>query len=103
MSAGSVAMAGWSARIRRDDGALAALGGEWDELHGRCRTATPFQAHAWVESWWRHYGTTSRGTPGRLRVVTVRHDGRLVAAAALVLRRRGFWKVLSPVDRKSVV
>ncbi len=92
MSAAPVVAAGWSAQVRRDDGALGALAEEWDELHRRCRTATPFQTHAWVQSWWRQYGT-----PGRLRVVTVRRDGRLVAAAALLLRRRGCWSVLGPV------
>ncbi len=52
------------------------------DLHGRCRTATPFQSHAWLSSWWLSYGI-----PGRLRVVLVRDaaDGRLLAAAPLWL------------------
>jgi CelD/BcsL family acetyltransferase involved in cellulose biosynthesis len=83
---------GWSAEIRRDDACLATLRAEWDDLYRRCAAATTFQSHAWLESWWRHYGTT-----GRLRVVLVRHSGRLVAAAALTLRRRGLFAVLEPL------
>ncbi|AUG80298.1 hypothetical protein CFP65_5601 [Kitasatospora sp. MMS16-BH015] len=72
----------WSAEVLRSDDALDTLADEWDDLAGRCATATSFQAAAWVRSWWRQYGR-----PGGLVVVTVRRDGRLVGAAAL--RRRG--------------
>ncbi len=82
----------WSVQVRRGDDALGAVGEEWDDLVARCASATPFQSHAWLDSWWRHYGR-----PGRLRVVLVRRDGRLVAAAALHLRRRGPFSVLSPL------
>jgi CelD/BcsL family acetyltransferase involved in cellulose biosynthesis len=82
----------FQAQVRRDDAALAELSGEWDELASRCRAATPFQAHAWLSSWWRRYGR-----PGQLRVVTVRHGGRLVAAAALYRRRRWYGSVLAPL------
>jgi hypothetical protein len=68
----------WTAEVRREDDALVALAGEWQDLAGRCRTATPFQSAAWQASWWRAYGR-----PGRLRVVLVRRDGRLVGAVAL--------------------
>ncbi|MEU6393362.1 GNAT family N-acetyltransferase [Streptomyces sp. NPDC046939] len=54
---------------------------EWDRLHRACATATPFQSHAWLHSWWLSYGH-----PGHLRVVLVRQEGRLVAAAPLMLR-----------------
>ncbi|WP_394432707.1 GNAT family N-acetyltransferase [Streptomyces sp. SGAir0957] len=54
---------------------------EWTRLHRACATATPFQSHAWLHSWWLSYGR-----PGRLRVVLVRQEGRLVAAAPLMLR-----------------
>lgn len=82
----------WSVEIRRDDGALAGIRAEWNDLFGRCATATPFQTHAWLTSWWRTYGR-----PGRLRLVLVRLDGRLVAAAALQRRRRWLCSVLTPV------
>ncbi|MFJ9039984.1 GNAT family N-acetyltransferase [Streptomyces sp. NPDC102406] len=54
---------------------------EWNRLHRACATATPFQSHAWLHSWWLSYGRA-----GRLRVVLVRRAGRLVAAAPLMLR-----------------
>ncbi|MDT9684871.1 GNAT family N-acetyltransferase [Streptomyces sp. TRM76323] len=69
-----------TATVCRDDRHFAALAAEWADLYGRCSTATPFQTHAWLHSWWLSYGS-----PGRLRVVLVRRagDGRLVAAAPL--------------------
>lgn len=82
----------WTVEVRRDDDALAGLRPEWTDLFRRCRTATPFQAHAWLESWWRAYGR-----PGRLRVVLVRRGGTLVAAAAFGLARTGGCAVLVPI------
>ena len=82
----------WSVEIRSDDAALADIRAEWNDLFGRCATATPFQAHAWLTNWWRAYGR-----PGRLRLVLVRLDGRLVAAAALLHERRWLCAVLAPV------
>ncbi|MFK8908595.1 GNAT family N-acetyltransferase [Streptomyces sp. YS-3] len=73
------------AEVCTDSGPFAGLAREWRELHGRCRTATPFQSHAWLHSWWTSYGVS-----GRLRVVLVRRDGRLVAAAPLMLVFRPF-------------
>jgi CelD/BcsL family acetyltransferase involved in cellulose biosynthesis len=64
--------------VLRDGRALDALAGEWDDLQERSPGATPFQSHAWLSSWWHSYGR-----PGRLRVVTVRRDGRLIALAPL--------------------
>jgi Acetyltransferase (GNAT) domain len=81
----------WTAQVHDGDGCLVALRDEWDDLFGRCRTATPFQSHAWVEAWWRSYGV-----PGRLRVVTVFHSGRLVGAAAFVRERRWLGTALVP-------
>ncbi|MFJ8697193.1 GNAT family N-acetyltransferase [Streptomyces roseolilacinus] len=73
-----------TATVCRDDRHFAALAAEWADLYGRCPTATPFQTHAWLHSWWLSYGA-----PGRLRVALVRRagDGRLVAAAPLWLTR----------------
>jgi CelD/BcsL family acetyltransferase involved in cellulose biosynthesis len=68
------------------------LAAEWDDLVARCSRATPFQLYAWLESWWRAYGTA-----GRLRVVLVRRDERLVAAGAFMLHRRGGCPVLTPI------
>ncbi len=83
---------GWSVEVRRTNDGLAGLGAEWDDLFARCAAATAFQSYAWLESWWRAYGV-----PGRLRLVLVRHGGRLVAAAPLMLRRRAGCPVLTPL------
>ncbi|MFE4449395.1 GNAT family N-acetyltransferase [Streptomyces sp. NPDC056796] len=67
----------------RDLADFADLAAEWDALHRRCPTATPFQSHAWLRSWWLSYGV-----PGRLRVLLARRDGRLIGAAPLMLVHR---------------
>ncbi|MFJ9062099.1 GNAT family N-acetyltransferase [Streptomyces sp. NPDC102409] len=67
----------------RDLPDFADLAAEWDALHRRCPTATPFQSHAWLHSWWLSYGTS-----GRLRVLLARRDGRLIGAAPLMLVHR---------------
>ena len=82
----------WSTDVVRDAEALDALAAEWDALHAASPNATPFQAHAWVSSWWREYGR-----PGRLRVVLIRRAGVLRAAAPLHLVRRGGVAVLVPL------
>ncbi|WP_052433869.1 GNAT family N-acetyltransferase [Streptacidiphilus melanogenes] len=66
----------YETEVVRDGRALEALAGEWNELQERSPGATPFQCHAWLSSWWHSYGR-----PGRLRVVTVRRDGGLIAVA----------------------
>ncbi|WP_399885143.1 GNAT family N-acetyltransferase [Streptomyces sp. BBFR51] len=66
-----------------DGRAFAALAPQWARLYGRCATATPFQSHAWLLSWWRSYGSG-----GRLRLVLARDGRELVAAAPLTLVRR---------------
>ncbi|WP_045306837.1 GNAT family N-acetyltransferase, partial [Saccharothrix sp. ST-888] len=72
----------WRAEVLRSDDALDRVAEEWDDLVGRCATATPYQAAAWLCSWWRHFGR-----PGGLVVVLVRRDERLVGAVALRRRR----------------
>ncbi|MER5551835.1 GNAT family N-acetyltransferase [Streptomyces sp. NPDC002793] len=67
----------------RDLPDFADLAPEWEALHRRCPTATPFQSHAWLHSWWLSYGT-----PGRLRVVLARRGRRLIGAAPLMLVHR---------------
>ncbi|MEV6961277.1 GNAT family N-acetyltransferase [Streptomyces sp. NPDC051207] len=65
---------------------FAALAADWGRLYRRCPSATPFQSHAWLHSWWLSYGA-----PGRLRLLLVRDggpDGELVAAAPLMRVRR---------------
>jgi len=89
---GAGAGAPWSVKVRTDDGALGLLEEDWRDLHRRSHPETPFQSHAWLESWWREYGR-----PGQLRLVLVRRDGRLVGAAPLMLVHRGPWQILGPV------
>ncbi|MFI8003195.1 GNAT family N-acetyltransferase [Streptomyces sp. NPDC086010] len=67
----------------RDLAEFTDLAAEWDALHRRCPTATPFQSHAWLRSWWLSYGA-----PGRLRVLLARRNGRLIGAAPLMLVHR---------------
>jgi CelD/BcsL family acetyltransferase involved in cellulose biosynthesis len=80
------------AEIVTTQAALEALADEWADLVARSPHATPFQAHAWITAWARAYCPV-----GRMRVVVVRDEGRLVAAAPLHLVRRGPWRVLSPL------
>jgi len=66
-----------------DEPGFAALSADWADLYGRCATATPFQSHAWLHSWWLSYGRR-----GRLRLLLVRGtDGELLAAAPLMAVR----------------
>ncbi|MFD5783453.1 GNAT family N-acetyltransferase [Streptomyces sp. NPDC126933] len=75
----------FTTELCRDAGRFAELAPAWDALYRRSRTATPFQSHSWLHSWWLSYGR-----PGRLRVVLVRRGEDLVAAAALMLVHRPF-------------
>lgn len=62
-----------------------ALAPAWERLYRSCGTATPFQTHAWLHSWWTTYGT-----PGRLRLLLVRDNtGELRAAAPLMRTGHG--------------
>ncbi|WP_405555638.1 GNAT family N-acetyltransferase [Streptomyces sp. NBC_01171] len=72
-------------QLLTDEMAFAALAPAWGRLHRRCATATPFQSHAWLHSWWQSYGR-----PGRLRVLLVRSGRDLLAAAPLTLTRHPF-------------
>ncbi|AXL88726.1 glycosyl transferase family 1 [Streptomyces sp. CB09001] len=74
---------GHTIELVTDEDAFAELAPQWRRLYGRCATATPFQSHAWLLSWWRSYGSA-----GRLRLVLAREGGELVAAAPLTLVRR---------------
>ncbi|MGW9384707.1 GNAT family N-acetyltransferase [Streptomyces globisporus] len=74
---------GLSVTLCRDFREFGALADEWDALHRRCTTPTPFQSHAWLHSWWISYGQE-----GRLRVLLVRRAGRLIGAAPLMLVHR---------------
>ncbi|WP_369389301.1 GNAT family N-acetyltransferase [Streptomyces sp. CG1] len=80
-----------SVEVRTDEQAFAELAGEWERLYRACRSATTFQSHAWLHSWWLSYGT-----PGGLRLVLVRAHADLVAVAPL-MRLPGPLPVLAPI------
>ncbi len=61
--------------------ALEPLAEEWDALADRAGVG-PFQRPGWVVAWWRAFGA------GRLRVLALRDEGRLVGLVPLC-RRRG--------------
>ncbi|MFE2526750.1 GNAT family N-acetyltransferase [Streptomyces sp. NPDC059382] len=81
MSAGSAGAL--SVTLCRDPRQFAALEEPWNRLVRGCPTATPFQSHAWLHSWWLSYGKE-----GRLRLVLVRRGEELVGVAALMLVHR---------------
>ncbi|MET9886535.1 GNAT family N-acetyltransferase [Streptomyces sp. NPDC006430] len=72
-----------SVTLCRDPRQFAALEEPWNRLFRACPTATPFQSHAWLHSWWLSYGRE-----GRLRLVLVRRGEELVGVAALMLVHR---------------
>ncbi|MBT2406384.1 MULTISPECIES: GNAT family N-acetyltransferase [unclassified Streptomyces] len=72
-----------SVTLCRDPRQFATLEEPWNRLVRDCPTATPFQNHAWLHSWWLSYGKD-----GRLRIVLVRRGDELVGAAALMLVHR---------------
>lgn len=70
------------AELVTDEREFADLAAPWGRLYRRCATATAFQSHTWLHSWWQSYGT-----PGRLRLVVVREGGELLAVAPLMRAR----------------
>ena len=83
----------WTTEYLTDLSGFERIGDEWDDLGSRCASTTPFQLSGWLTPWWRHYG------PGKLRVIVVRHEGVLVAGAALFVERRLGVPVLTPAGR----
>ncbi|MFG2192377.1 GNAT family N-acetyltransferase [Streptomyces sp. NPDC048639] len=77
------AVTGLTVRLCRDPDRFASLEPEWDRLYRRCRTATPFQTHAWLHSWWLSYGASAR-----LRLLLAYRGNRLVGAAPLMMTYR---------------
>ncbi len=70
------------AAVVRDAAGLAALGAEWDALLERAGRPSAFLESRWLRAWWSAYAD------GReLRVVTLRREGRLEAAAPLFVQR----------------
>ena len=78
-----------SVELCTDERTFAGLAEQWGRLHDACPSATPFQSHAWLHSWWLSYGT-----PDGLRLFLVRRGGELVAAAPLMRVRRPLPKLV---------
>jgi CelD/BcsL family acetyltransferase involved in cellulose biosynthesis len=57
------------------------LAPEWDDLVRASQRSSPFLLHAWLRSWWRHFGEGAE-----LAVSVARRDGRLVAALPVLVR-----------------
>jgi len=67
------------------EASFAALADCWDDLVREMPRPSPHLLHAWLLSWWRHYGDGNE-----LAVQVARRDGRLVGALPVcVMRRRG--------------
>lgn len=64
-----------------DEAGFVALREEWNDLLARSGAATPFLTWEWLHTWWAHFGGGFR-----LKVLTVRSGGRLVAVAPLLTR-----------------
>lgn len=76
-----------------------ALASEWDDLVRAMPRPSPFLLHGWLAEWWRCYADGAEPI-----VHVARRDGRLVAALALVIRRRAGLRVASLMgDRQAVL
>lgn len=73
--------------IVRDEHALLALRGGWEQLVSRAAPATPFMDFDWIECGWRRHRDAPDARP---HVVIVRNGGRLVLAAPFCARKAWF-------------
>jgi len=69
----------------------------WNRLLDRSRNSNPYQAPAYITTWFRHY---SAGRP--IHVVTLRSDGELVGVAPFDVTRVGFGPVAVPRLKSAV-
>jgi CelD/BcsL family acetyltransferase involved in cellulose biosynthesis len=76
-------------RTITDPAEFEALGPEWDALVRAMPRPSPFLLHAWLVTWWRHYGDRDG-----MRVHVVRSGGRLEAALPLHVTRRAGLRVV---------
>lgn len=75
-----------------DDAGFTDLREDWTELLQASPNDNVFLTWEWLHTWWKHL----RGAR-QLHIVTVRHEGRLVALAPLALRPRQ-WGRLVPFE-----
>src|SRR5512140_2391332 len=62
-------------------GEFDSLRGDWDQLLASSASDCVFLTWDWLRTWWTHLGARRR-----LRIVTVRKEGRLIALAPLAVR-----------------
>jgi CelD/BcsL family acetyltransferase involved in cellulose biosynthesis len=67
-----------------------ALAAEWDGLVEAMARPSPFLLHGWLAEWWRHCAGGAQPS-----IEVVRHEGRLVGALPLAVRRRGGLRIAS--------
>jgi hypothetical protein len=71
------------AEVVRADGALSGLADEWRTLLSESATNEPTLSPLWLEPWWHVFGSSRE-----LRLICLRHLGRLVGVVPLSLRTR---------------
>ena len=79
---------------RRPD-AVDRLWDEWTALLDADPKATPFSSPAWARPWMRHFAEGQ--TPW---LAVAREEGRMVALAPLIIRRRGPVRMLRPLGQE---
>ncbi|MES2603672.1 MAG: GNAT family N-acetyltransferase [Pseudomonadota bacterium] len=65
------------------------LQAEWNDLVKGCSSRSFFLTWEWLYTWWQH-----QADDRTLCIMTVRHDGRLIAIAPLVSRPSRFMRLL---------
>lgn len=80
-----------SSRRIESGGSLSSIIDDWAALYGRCSFATPFQRPEWLLAWIEAFA------PQSLFAIEVRHEGRLVALAPLLIYPRNGERVLASV------
>jgi CelD/BcsL family acetyltransferase involved in cellulose biosynthesis len=62
---------------------LTALENEWNDLVARSVNSNVFLSHAWVKTWWRHFGGDKE-----MLVLLARYNGKLEGIAPLMITKR---------------
>jgi CelD/BcsL family acetyltransferase involved in cellulose biosynthesis len=78
-------------RVITGPGLFQELEGDWKELAGASRTASPFQTHEWHSTWARHYLGLKRP------MVAAFYDGKDLVGLMPMVKGRGPWRTLRPM------
>ncbi len=82
-------IAGFDTRVLREFGNVIRIAPEWAQLWQRCPAATTFQRPEWLLPWIEVF------SPLEMIGIEVRHDGRLVGFASLLIYPRETERVLA--------